>query len=231
VAGSGDLSRLGWIRALNAGLCASGRVGGADLIGTITTGIAAGTAGVTTLQVAGGVSKAIPDDAVLIAVAASGAVDTAESFTVNGALASGATAVVVDSQTVNKARVNGDQLYLLGFAAFLALFTDAVTPASHTLGTEYAATGYARQPIPFGSGPTVADPPVAANSAQMTFGPFTGTVPSSGSGVVKFGGLFDSSSGGTADNMYGFFTWGASKTPGVNDSLQIAIGALSVAGS
>ncbi len=228
MAGSGDFSRIGWLRALNAGIggaITNGQVNPpGDLIGTITSAIAGGATAQTTLTLSGGVSKAIPDDAVIMACSSTGGVDTMESFTVNGAVAAAATTITIDSVTVNKARANGDLLYLVSHKFWLALTTTA--PTSHALGTEYTATGYARQQLQW-TATTVADPPVTANGTVLTYGPMTAGTGSS----VTNGAIMDASSGGTADNMYAFFTWGTAKTPGTNDSLQISAAALSLAGS
>jgi hypothetical protein len=148
-------------------------------------------------------------------------------WVVAGAAASAATTVNVDAQTtrtVGGAISNGDLLYMVSFAPFLSLNTTA--PTSHALGTEYGATGYARQPLTL-TATTVADPPVSANNAIMTFGPMTAGT----GGVITNGAIMDALSGGTADNMNAFYTWGTSKTPGVNDSVQVAAAALSTAGS
>lgn len=232
MAGSGDLSRIGWIHALNSAFGSANGVTGTtvqtgppgDLIGNLSAAITA-----TSLPCAasgGGavLTKAIPDGAVVAVIAAAGTIDTMEFFCVNGAAAAAATAITIDSQTARSAHAGGDPIYLVAFQPYLALTT--TTPTSHALGTEYTATGYARQLVAQ-TPTTVADPPVAANSGIMTFGPMTAGT----GGVVTCGEIMDALTGGTADNMYAFFTWGTSKTPGVNDSLQVAAAALSLAGS
>lgn len=232
--GSGDLSRIGWIHALNATVGTANGVTSTsvqtgppgDLIGNLSAVITA-TSLPTAASGGGAVTtKQIPDGAVVAVIAAAGTIDTMEFFTVNnaGALAAGATAITVDSQTARSAHAGGDPVYLVAFAPYLALAT--TTPTSHALGTEYTATGYARQLVAQ-TPTTVADPPVAANSGIITFGPMTAGTGS----TVTCGQIMDNLTGGTADNMYAFFTWGTSKTPGTNDSLQIAAAALSLAGS
>ncbi len=229
MAGSGDLSRIGWIHALNAAWASaitnaamSGPPG--DLIGTVSTALVADTA-ITTILTAAGITKAIPTNAVLmLASGGTGAVNTFDIATVNGAAASGAVSVTVQSFRPHVAHNTSSLIYLIDFPPFVSLNTTA--PLSHTLGTEYGATGYARQSAPM-TGTTVADPPVAANSGTITYGPMT-----AGTGAsITNGALMDASSGGTADNMYAFWTWGTAKTPGVGDSVQFAAANLSGAGS
>lgn len=228
MAGSGEFSRVGNTRALNAAI-GSAITGGTvnppgDLIGTITTAISALATAQTTLTLSGGISKAIPDDSVVVACSATGAVDTMEAFTVNGAAASAATTVTIDSCTVNKARSNGDLLFLLSFKAFLALVLSTGAPTDNGLGSEYAQTGYARQPIPW-TAPTAADPPVAASQATVTFGPLSGA---NGTDIVAYASLRDSLSGGAAANQYAWWTFAATRTPAAGDSLQIAAAALTM---
>ena len=227
MAGSGEFTRVGNTRALNAQLgCAI--TGGTinppgDLIGTITTAISAGATAQTTLTLSGGLTKAIPDDAVVVACSATGGVDTMEAFTVNGAAASAATTLTIDSCTVNKARANGDQLFLLAFKPYLALLISSA-PTDNTLGTEYSQTGYARQLIPW-TAPTAADPPVAANQNSTTFGPLSGA---NGSDVVGYGALHDSLSGGAIANRYAWWTFASTRTPNAGDSINIAAAALTM---
>lgn len=227
MAGSGDLSRIGWIHALNAGI-GSAVTGGSgigppgDLVFTLTTTLTAGVN--TSLVGTGNTSKAIPDEALLVIVDAAGTLDTMEMVSVAGAVASGTTPITIDSQTTKYTHASGAFVYMVSFAPFVSLNTTA--PTSHALGTEYTATSYARQPLTL-TGTTVADPPVSANNATITFGPMTAGT----GGVITNGAIMDALSGGTADNMYAFYTWGTSKTPGVGDSVQIAAAALSTAGS
>lgn len=231
MAGSGEFSRTGNTRALNANLGSAITGGticpGADLIGTITTAIAGGAVTQTALTLSGGISKAIPDDCVVIACSATGAVDTMESFTVNGAMAVAATTVTIDSCTVNKARSNGDLLYCLAFKPYLALFLSTGAPTDNTLGTEYSQTGYARQLLPW-TAPTAADPPVAANQSSTTFGPLTGA---NGTDIVAYCAMRDSLTGPTgavAANMYAWWTFATTRTPNSGDSINIAAAALTM---
>jgi hypothetical protein len=228
MAGSGDLSRIGWLHALNAGVGSTitGAVGigpAGDLIGTLSAAMTAGV--VTTFTCSAGTSKAIPANALLVVVDAAGTLTTQEMFMVTTAYATGtATAMNITSQTFKTTHAIGALVYLSAFAPFETLTT--TTPTSHALGTEYGATGMARQPLTL-TATTVADPPVSANNAIITFGPMTAGTGSS----ITNGEIMDALTGGTADNMYAFFTWGTAKTPGVGDSVQIAAAAQSVAGS
>jgi hypothetical protein len=108
---------------------------------------------------------------------------------------------------------------------WLALLTAVPSQANLTMVavTEYAGTGYARQVIAFGSA-SAAEPSVVANSALITFGPIT-VVP--GSPIVTHWAICDAVSG-TAANIIATGALGASRTPGVGDSLQGAIGAFTV---
>lgn len=120
---------------------------------------------------------------------------------------------------------------------YLALCTAAPTDTSQTIGgttfsiTEYAATGYARQAVTFGSGTgttgapsLVSAVPTTANTAAVTFGPFT-----AGTGAtITHLALVSASSGSTGD-LVAYWTLDTSRTPVTNDSVQIAIGALTLA--
>lgn len=222
---TGKFSRYGNTRALNVAMMGSITNGvipaPGDLIGTITTAISAGATAQTSIALSGGTTKAIPDDSVIVACSSTGGVDTMEAFTVNGAASSGATSITIDSCTVNKARANGDQLFLLAFKPFLALNTTA--PGDNALGTEYGATGYARQNIPW-TAPTAADPPVLNNSTTLTWGPMTAGTGS----TISNCSLMDAPSGGAAANQYAYWTLTTSKTPGTNDSVQAAVSAISM---
>lgn len=231
MAGSGDLSAVGWQHALNAGIGSTitgvpctGPPG--DLIGTITTGVATNTS-LSSFTLSGGISKAVPDEATLVSIPAAGTTGAMQLWVVAGAAASAATTVNVDAQTtrtVGGAISNGDLLYMVNFAPFVSLNTTA--PTQTALGTEYSATGYARIPLTL-TATTTTTSPVSANNATITFGPMT-----AGTGTaITNGAIMDALSGGTASNMYAFYTWGTSKNPGVGDSVQIAPAALSTAGS
>lgn len=105
------------------------------------------------------------------------------------------------------------------YTAYIALCTAA--PTDSTLGTEYAATGYARQ-IFTPTAPSAADPPETHNSNLLTFGPFTAGTGS----AITHAMLMDLSSGGTAlADMMAWWSLTTSRTPATNDSLQVAIAA------
>lgn len=107
------------------------------------------------------------------------------------------------------------------YSAEIVLCTSA--PASNTIGTEYGATGYARQAVTF-SAPTAADPPVTSNTSLLTFGPFT-----AGTGAQITHAELVVASAGTIDaatEMYYYWTLTTPKTPGTGDSATIAIDGL-----
>jgi hypothetical protein len=109
-------------------------------------------------------------------------------------------------------------------SVYLALLTAAPTDTNLTMAavTEYAATGYARQVIAWGSA-SAAEPSVIANSGTITFGPFT-----AGTGAtVTHAAICDASSGTTA-NIISTFALASSRTPANGDSLQVAAGAVTV---
>lgn len=104
---------------------------------------------------------------------------------------------------------------------YLALLTAAPTDAT-TLATmtELSATGYARQTVTW-TAPS-GDPSATSNSAQLTFGPFT-TDPAN----VTHCACVSASSGTTGD----FLMWWAldvAKDAAVNESIQFAVGTLSM---
>lgn len=214
---AGEFSRVGNGRALARALALLGS-SEADQIGTINATVAAGTTGVVSLTTTA-LSKAIPNGCVIVCVSTTGT--NVEAYTVGAAAAAAATAITVTSQTANKARAVGDPIYILQFSAYLALTTTA--PTDNALGTEYAATGYARQAVAW-TAPTAADPPVTQNTALITFGPFTAGTGS----TIGYVELMDSLSGGTNLNMYAWWTLTTAKTPAVNDSATIAAGALTM---
>lgn len=107
------------------------------------------------------------------------------------------------------------------YTGYIALTTTA--PTDSTIGTEYGATGYARQAVTFGS-PTAADPPVSSTTGTLTFGPFT-----AGTGAtIAYAELTDQSAGAitATTQMYMWWTFGTSKTPASGDSATIATAAL-----
>ena len=105
---------------------------------------------------------------------------------------------------------------LLGTSATVP--TDAGTTIAASGVTEYAATGYARQPITYGAA-TVATPSVIANTGTPTWGPFT-----AGTGaIIRYVLIVDSVSG--AGNVIDVIQV-TDRTPATGDSLQAAAGAL-----
>lgn len=230
MAGSGEFTRKGNLRAENANLMSmvtGGINAPGDQVAALSTSLAAGVATTASTAASGGgaiFTKPIADKSILAICDAAGAVDQMETVTVNGAIAISATSFTFASQTIRVAHAAGSLVVLLAFKAYLALYAAGV-PTDNTLGTtEIAFTGYARQLLPF-TPPTVADPPVAANSALITFGPMSNA---DGTKVVTYGELLDTLSGGTADNAYAWWTWAATRTPNANDSIQIAAAALTM---
>jgi hypothetical protein len=191
----------------------------ADQVSTINATISAGATGTTSLTVTA-LSRSIPSGSVIICSSTTGT--NVEAYTTSSNAASGATSISVTSQTSNKARAVGDPIWVLQVPqAYLALITSVTAPLDNALGSEYAATGYARQPMTW-TAPTAADPPVTQNSALMTYGPMT-----AGTGAtVASASQMDSLSGGTAGNQSAWWTLSATKTPGTGDSVTIAAGAL-----
>jgi len=230
MAGSGEFSRIGNTRALNANLGSAITGGGinapGDVVAALSATLASGaqTTGSTAASGGGAIfTKAVPDDAVLAICDPAGAADQMEVVTVNGAIALSATSFTFDSQTLKNGHAAGSLIVLLAFKPYLALCISSA-PTDNSLGTEYSQTGYARQLVPW-TAPTNADPPVAANSGTITWGPLTGA---NGTDVVGYCSLRDSLSGGAAPNQYAWWTFGATRTPNAGDSLQIAAAALTM---
>ena len=117
----------------------------------------------------------------------------------------------------------GTVAFVATYAGFVALTTTA--PTDSAIGTEYAATGYARQAIAW-TVPTAADPPVSSNTALLTFGPFTAGTGS----TISYAELTTQSSGTitATQNMLAWWTLGTPKTPANGDTATIAIAALSM---
>jgi hypothetical protein len=125
----------------------------------------------------------------------------------------------VTSQTANRARAVGDLIWVLQVPQpYLAGITSVTAPLDNALGSEYAATGYARQPVTW-SAPTAADPPVTGNTTLLTWGPMTASTGPTWHSLS----LMDQLSGGTAANQLAWWTLAADKTPGVGDSVTTAI--------
>src|ERR1035437_121389 len=231
MAGSGEFTRKGNLRAENANLMsmvAGGINAPGDQVAALSTTLGTGVA--TTASTAAATSgaiftKAIADKSILALCDAAGAVDQMETVTVNGGIAISATSFTFASQTIRVSHANGSLVVLLAFKAYLSLIAATTAPTDNTLGSpELVFTGYARQLLPF-TPPTVADPPVAANSATVTFGPMS---TADGTKTVTYGELMDCLTGGTADNAYAWWTWGTTRTPNAGDSIQIAAAALTM---
>jgi hypothetical protein len=202
---------------------AIGAVGGGDVVGTITTGVATNTS-LSSFALSGGTTKQLPTGAIIGTIPAAGTASAVQAWYTTGLTASGVTTVNVGAQTtrtVGGAINNGDQMVLLSFAPYIMLTTS--TPTGSALGTEYTATGYARQPIVW-TAPTAADPPNAVSNGTITFGPTS----SSPGTTITCGELMDAITGGTAVNAYAFWTFATSRTPQSGDSIQIASAALSL---
>jgi hypothetical protein len=104
-------------------------------------------------------------------------------------------------------------------STYLALLTAAPTATDATMAseTEFSTSdGYARQS--FGpTTPTVASPSVIANTATITFGPFTTAAP----GTCTWAMLCNAATGTTASNIAAFLLANP-RTPLVGDSLTAA---------
>lgn len=117
---------------------------------------------------------------------------------------------------------------------YLALCTAAPADAQSTgtiSMTEYAATGYSRQTVTFGTGAGGAGTPTTvggvvttANTAALSFGPFT-----AGTGTTITHAALVSASSGTTGDLVAYWTLDTSRTPATNDSISVAIGALTLA--
>lgn len=236
MAGSGDLSNIGWIHALNAAqgvangitVATAGQNGpGGDLIG-VSTGTLTVDTTATTITCSAGISKAIPDGAVLVIVEAAGGKNTWDMTIINnaGGYASGTTtAMTVQSFRPHITHNTSPQVYVVATNNYVAL--TSTTPTASAVGTEVTYTSYSRQ-LPVWSTTTTSTSPTSANSGTITYGPFTG-----GTGATASAGmLMDSpATAAVAANMLAFYVWGTAKTPGVGDSLQITSAQLSLAGS
>lgn len=215
---AGEFSRNSNFRGLNTALSIGGPSGSnlGDIVATVTTPISAGTAATTSLVCSGGLSRALPSGTVIIATSTTGT--NTEAYLLNGAHTAAVTTLTVTSQTANRARANGDLVWVLQVPQpYLALITNATAPLDNALGTEYTATGYARQAVTW-SAPTAADPPVTGNTALITWGPM-----SAGTGAVLASlSLMELLTAGTAANQMAWWTLAATKTPGTGDSVTAA---------
>lgn len=104
---------------------------------------------------------------------------------------------------------------------YLALLSAAPTDAS-TLGTmtEITTSGYSRQSVTWGA--PSGDPAVSANTNSITFGAFSADPPN-----VTHAALVSASSGTSGDLIY-WWTWGTARDAASGDSLNVAIGALTM---
>lgn len=108
-------------------------------------------------------------------------------------------------------------------ATYLALLTaapaDNTTPATMT---EYGATGYSRQAVTWGA--ATGDPATSSNTNSISFGPLTGA---NGSTPITHAALVSSASGTTGD-LVAHWQLTSSRTPAAGDSINVAIGALTL---
>ncbi len=111
---------------------------------------------------------------------------------------------------------------------YLALLTaapsDATTDGTITF-SEYqtpGSNGYNRATVTW-SAPSGTNSSTTSNTAQLTFGPFTGGV----GAAVTYAALVSVSTG-TAGDLLAFWQLDASRTPAVNDSITIAASALTL---
>jgi hypothetical protein len=237
MAGSGDFSEIGWIHAINAAQGVTNGITQAtaaqngppgDLLGTSTGTLTIDTA-TTTITCSGGIAKAIPSGAVLAIVDTSGATNTWDICTTSSAYASGTTTAMNVASFRPHITHATPLVYLIATNNYVALCS--TTPTATAIGTELTTSilgAYARQ-LPVWTPSPATAPVVSANSGTITFGPFTsGTFAT----AVTAGMLMDSlATTAVAANMLAFYVWGTSKTPGLNDSLQITSAQLSLSSS
>lgn len=102
---------------------------------------------------------------------------------------------------------------------YLALLTAAPTDAT-TMATmaELTTAGYARQSVAW-TAPS-GDPATESNSAKITFGPMTGDAPN-----VTHAALVSAATG-TAGDLTFHWALDAPKDPAINESIEVAVGAL-----
>jgi hypothetical protein len=104
---------------------------------------------------------------------------------------------------------------------YLALLTGAPTDTTTIAAlAEVTTAGYTRQAVTWGA-PT-GDPSTTSNTAAITFGPFSADPPN-----VTHVALVSSASGTTGDFL-GYWTLDAAKDAANGESIQFAIGALSM---
>lgn len=108
-------------------------------------------------------------------------------------------------------------------AVFLAALTAAPTDAT-TMGTmaEVTTAGYARQECAF-TAPDTADPPLSVSAALETFGPFTADPPN-----ITHLGLVSAATGTVGDFIF-YWALDVAKDAALNETIEIAAGALKMA--
>lgn len=110
---------------------------------------------------------------------------------------------------------------------YLALLTSAPSDTSGVINTttfsisEYGATGYARQAVTWGTPTLNGVTPEISNSAAINFGPFTAGT----SAQITHAALVSALSGTTGE-LVAHWQLDTARTPAVNDSITIAIGAI-----
>lgn len=104
---------------------------------------------------------------------------------------------------------------------YLALLTAAPVDGD-TIATlaEVATAGYARQSVAWTAPANVGGVPTTSNSAGLTFGPFTGDPPN-----ITHAALV-SASAGTAGDFIFWWALDVAKDAAINESIQVASGAL-----
>lgn len=104
---------------------------------------------------------------------------------------------------------------------YLALLSAAPTDATtNATMTEISTAGYARQTCAM-SAPT-GDPSATSNTALLTFGPFSADPPNVTHCAIV------SSSSGTGGDFIAWWALDVAKDAAINESIQVAIGGLSM---
>lgn len=106
---------------------------------------------------------------------------------------------------------------------YLALLTSAPSDTTDLASMpEYTATGYSRQAVSWSSPAlNASNVPETANSATVTFGPFTAGT----SATITHAALVDAASG-TTGNILAWWDLDTSRTPSTNDSVEVTSGNL-----
>lgn len=114
---------------------------------------------------------------------------------------------------------------LTAATTYLALLTAAPSDTSTVAQlTEYGATGYARVAPTWGTAAlNGSNVPEIKNSAAITFGAFT-----AGTGAQITHCALVTSASGTGGEVRAWWSLTDARTPGANDSLEFAIGALTM---